>query len=153
MSDAHKETLQRVAEEQFEQLAFMFPVSAEELPDGPPNFAAHAKVGFSGPSAGRVLLAAEGQILPPLAANMLGLDEGEPSEAEQTDALKELLNVICGNLLPEIAGAEAVFDVQAPEVLDGPAEFEAACGRADAVVADVNLDSGRARLVLLADAR
>jgi hypothetical protein len=30
------------------------------------------------------------------------------------DALREALNVICGNLLPRIGGTEAVYDIQAP---------------------------------------
>ena len=57
--------------------------------------------------------------MPELAANMLGLDDDEsPSEEQQKDALRESLNVICGNLLPRVGGKEAVFDIQAPEILD-----------------------------------
>ena len=54
-----------------------------------------------------------------LTENMLGLDEGEAeiSSDDQADALKETINVICGNLLPAIAGKDAVFDIQPPEIL------------------------------------
>ncbi|MDM8539151.1 hypothetical protein QUF70_20550, partial [Desulfobacterales bacterium HSG17] len=49
--------------------------------------------------------------------NMLGIEEDETSTSEQQyDALKELLNVICGNLLPEIAGKEAIFKVGMPQI-------------------------------------
>ena len=54
------------------------------------------------------------------------------------DALKEVINVICGNILPALAGAEAVFNISAPDILDagqGP-EF----GRAAPPVGRVKLD-------------
>jgi hypothetical protein len=35
----------------------------------------------------------------------------------QRDALGEVANVVCGNLLPLVAGAEAVFRLSAPEWL------------------------------------
>ena len=57
-------------------------------------------------------------VLPELAGNMLGMDDdAEISETEQQDALKEILNVICGNALPAIAGDQVEFSIDAPEVL------------------------------------
>ena len=53
-----------------------------------------------------------------LATNMLGLDDNsEISEEEQQDAFKEMLNVICGNLLPAIAGDREEFAIGSPTVL------------------------------------
>lgn len=54
-----------------------------------------------------------------LASNMLGLDEDDPeSGAHIADALKELLNMILGNVLTEAWGTEPVFHLGIPELLD-----------------------------------
>jgi hypothetical protein len=56
-------------------------------------------------------------VAPELAVNMLGLDDDvQVSPADQKDALREMLNIICGNLLPALAGDQAVFDIEAPEI-------------------------------------
>jgi chemotaxis protein CheY-P-specific phosphatase CheC len=71
---------------------------------------------------GDLLLIISDAAMPELASNMLGMDEEEtPPEDQQRDAVKETLNVICGNLLPKIGGVEAVFDIQAPEILEAEA--------------------------------
>ena len=59
------------------------------------------------------------EMCPELAANVLGLDEDdEKVEEKARDALKELLNVSCGNILTELAGTEPVFDLSVPIVSD-----------------------------------
>jgi hypothetical protein len=60
------------------------------------------------------VLTVDEAMMPALAANMLGVDEPPPPPADQRDALGELANVLCGNLLPEIAGTEHVFLLAAP---------------------------------------
>jgi hypothetical protein len=53
-----------------------------------------------------------------VAANMLGLDEDDPDIVPKSeDAIRELLNVICGNLLPALYGSEAVFSLGIPEII------------------------------------
>ncbi|MGV3709532.1 MAG: chemotaxis protein CheX [Gemmatimonas sp.] len=70
-------------------------------------------VSFNGPLSGRLVVRASSEILPGIAENMLGAD-GDYPFAVQRDALGEIANVICGNLLPRIGGAEAVFVLSAP---------------------------------------
>lgn len=128
-------TLRQVAEDTFQSLAFIFP--AEGDADAPLDAAsglepraggpqskfgvAGVAVEFTGPFGGRMTLGVSYAMLPVLAANMLGLDEGTlPSDDQQDDALKELLNVICGNVLPALAGTESVFNVQAPRLMPPP---------------------------------
>lgn len=50
-----------------------------------------------------------------LAKNVLGLDE-EPAEQDQQDALREMANVLCGNMLTECYGTEAIFDLTPPQI-------------------------------------
>ena len=70
-------------------------------------------VSFTGPLTGCLILRATSDILPAIADNMLGTS-GHASEAVLTDALGELANVLCGNLLPSVGGAESVFVLSAP---------------------------------------
>lgn len=54
------------------------------------------------------------------ASNMLGIDEDDAQASEKgMDALREILNVILGNLLTEVYGEEPVFDINLPTNL-GP---------------------------------
>ena len=123
MTHNHSRELLEVAGETLEQLAFVFSFPDDTHPDTLwETEVTGARVAFSGPVRVELLLVISQAAVPELAANMLGLDEGlVPPEDQQQDALKEALNVICGNLLPRIGGAEAVFDIQSPEALDGAA--------------------------------
>jgi hypothetical protein len=107
----------KTAASTFEELAFLFvmPELAEDREKS--EFEASATVGFTGPFCGRLTLTLNGSIMPSLALNMLGTDE-LPPRPEQCDALGEMANVICGNILPRIAGAKEVFTISAPEILD-----------------------------------
>ena len=79
----------------FEELAFVFPMPELEPPADSPSTA--ATVDFEG---GRLVLTVSDDLLPAIAANMLG--DQEPSREDQLDALREVANVICGNVLPAI---------------------------------------------------
>jgi chemotaxis protein CheY-P-specific phosphatase CheC len=66
---------------------------------------------------GSVSILAQDSFLTALAANLLGVDPDEvPSEAEKTDALREMANVIAGNFLTEAYGTDTIFDVIQPQV-------------------------------------
>ncbi|NLF29817.1 MAG: chemotaxis protein CheX [Planctomycetes bacterium] len=141
--------VRRVAEDTFEALAFMLPMTCDgdAAIDAP---AVTASVRFAGPFAGTLLLTVEQAMLAELAGNMLGaMDPQDLTDEQQADGLKELLNVICGNLLPELAGQEAVFDVLAPELREGAS---LPGGAAPLASVRLDLDAGRASLALYAPA-
>lgn len=92
-----------------ENLAFVFAFDEgeERKPEGP-----CVELCFSGPFSGSFFLWLDSSLLNEITENMLGVDEGAPvTETQREDALKEAANIICGNLLPEIGGREAVFDL------------------------------------------
>jgi hypothetical protein len=62
----------------------------------------------------------------------------------QVDALGEVTNVICGNVLPALAGRDAVFDLGAPRPLDA----HAAPGSAAEAEVLLGLGAGRALVSL-----
>jgi CheY-specific phosphatase CheX len=99
----------------FEDLGFMLPTSELDSEQAAAGFHSAVSVNFSGPMRGALLVAINGDILPVLASNMLGENDA-PSVLQQEDALKEVANVICGNLLPMIAGPAAVFDLGEPQL-------------------------------------
>jgi chemotaxis protein CheY-P-specific phosphatase CheC len=150
MTTRFDQPLQEVAAEAFSTLGFMFPLDDGDGPDaGPLADPVVAAVSFSGPQSGILKVAVEKQLPAVLAANMTGADDQAPLE-QHLDAFKEMANVICGNILPRIAGQEAVFDVHPPEICpDGAAEGGArqCVGRAGLM-----LDGGRVEVSLYMDA-
>lgn len=110
------EALHKVAEDVLEKLAFIFSFPEEEREDPDPEGVVGVGVTFSGPFNGILFMRIAKDILPELAGNMLGIDEDETTGELQHDALKELLNVVCGNLLPALAGKERIFNVGAPVI-------------------------------------
>lgn len=147
-----EQAMSGVIEETLASLAFMFPVDSDA--PGAPEAGAmrRATVEFSGAFGGRLLVAVSPEMLEPLAANMLGLEDGaRPSPEQQQDALRELLNVICGNLLPKIASPREVFDVHEPRHLAERDDTPPAIGLRDAGTVAVDLDSGRIQLTLWAE--
>ncbi len=73
---------------------------------------------FNGNKTGTVSLWAGDDFLVSAAANMLGIDEDSDDASEKgMDALKEILNIIVGNLLTTAYGTEPIFDLGIPERL------------------------------------
>ncbi|MBK9407483.1 MAG: chemotaxis protein CheX [Gemmatimonadetes bacterium] len=105
--------LLEAATETFESLAYLFaePGITDDIPGE--DVEGVVAVAFSGPSHGGVIMQLSGGVLPALAANMLGLDD-PTSGHDQRDALGEAANVICGNVLPRVAGSAAVFALGSP---------------------------------------
>jgi CheY-specific phosphatase CheX len=129
----------------FEELAFMFatPELIEEVMEKKPE--ATAEVKFHGPINGHLVVSLCGDILAELAANMLG--ENEPPQArEQLDALGEVANVICGNILPKLTDPTSVFHIDAPSVTAGGTSTATILRPAASI--SLPLTDGRADLVL-----
>jgi CheY-specific phosphatase CheX len=123
MHPEHSNVLMEVAGETLEQLAFIFSFPDDMDSDGIwAESVTGCHVTFNGQAEGGLLMLISSDALPELAANMLGLEEDEtPPLDQQHDAMREALNVICGNILPRIGGAEAVFDIQKPEIVEAEA--------------------------------
>jgi CheY-specific phosphatase CheX len=118
MEQQLKNLLTAVANDTLEKLAFLFTFPDDgRVADGH-DPAVDGRVDFSGYFDGSLLMRISASVIPELATNMLGLDDdAEISNVEQQDALKEMLNVICGNALPAIAGDNVEFNIEAPEII------------------------------------
>lgn len=118
MTSDIRQVLLEVSTQVFETSAFMavYPPEVTNLDGEFPQMA--ASISFAGPATGRLILAVSPIILSPLATSMLGLDiTDDVSEDGQTDALLEVLNMMCGNVLTEIYGSKPVFNLCPPELM------------------------------------
>ena len=149
MPERLNEILYRVAEEILESLAFMFPVLDEERKKISNVFVWGASISFVGPFSGRMVILASEKILPDLVKNMLGLDAGEEvSLAQQHDALMELLSIVCGNVLPAVAGKKATFNLDVPKILSSE-EYDALMKKQDPVSqVTLELENGQTDFIL-----
>lgn len=129
----------------FEDLGFMLPTPELDAQQQSLALDTAVSVSFHGPQSGRLVILTCREMLPMLAANMLG--EEEASEQQQRDALGEVANVICGNMLPGLAGAKAVFNLDPPRFMATTQDL-ADGSTALAAEAQLGLDIGRAELRL-----
>jgi CheY-specific phosphatase CheX len=101
-----------------EDYAFLFgDLLQEGAPPPAPGPYLRVAMAFKGPFVGTLTMATPRDFGIQVAANVLGLEVDDPqTENAALDAVKELLNVTCGNLLTSLAGEEPVFDLTIPEV-------------------------------------
>ncbi len=117
-----KRVIGEVFESVLQNLAFMFVESVEketlenmDSPQDVPEKYVKASMAFSGPSRGWVNLMVPEELAKELAANIIGKElDKNISQRHLQDALKEVLNVTCGNLLSAVVGTKQVFDAASP---------------------------------------
>ncbi len=77
----------------------------------------HAHITFEGPSSGELGLLMDPGFAADLASRILGMDEsGDLLQDMVLDAVKELLNVVCGQFLTQRFGYEPAFTLGVPRV-------------------------------------
>lgn len=149
MNEQIKDIIYRVTEEVLEKLAFIFSSPEEDRENISDDASVAACVSFTGPFTGSVVMTITSDTLPELAENMLGFDTEETTVDQQHDALKELINVICGNLLPAIAGKQVVFNVDPPEILSD--SVVRSDGQKPVSVAKLALEDGQCDIILFVE--
>ena len=118
MQPTPQRLLATTATSTFESLALLLaepagPAPADALGDG----AVSARVAFAGTArgaaaGGALAVAVSAGVAAALAENMLGV--GAAGADERRDAVGEFANVVCGHVLSEAGGPEAVFRLAAP---------------------------------------
>ncbi len=99
-----------------ERMAFLDVLPCLETPSVPAGGILLAEIRFRGPAVGAVQIAAGMDFAGELVANMGLIDH--PTEEQCLDALKELVNVTCGLVLPLLAPPDLdQFDVTIPHDL------------------------------------
>lgn len=99
----------------FEELGFLMTTETIDEMQRQTELNAAVRIDFKGPCDGTLLMRTYGICLPELTENMLG--ESHPTESGlHDDALGELANVVCGNILPSLTDENEVFNLMAPVV-------------------------------------
>jgi len=97
----------------FEEMCLLMP---DEISDGDLSVInpMSARVLFKGPMSGELIVSVDEGFLPELVGHIVGETECVDKEL-LLDGLGEVANIIAGNVLPRIGGAEAVFALDAPQ--------------------------------------
>ncbi len=140
--------LVEVTADTLEKLAFIFTFPSEDAPAVEGQDQEVVRVDFSGPFGGGLELSLPSSARGELAVNMLGAEDGEElSPEQQRDALKELINVVCGNLLPVLAGHTEEFNLRPPYMVSD----ESAVWDDPAAVGYLMLENGACRVRMRLD--
>jgi CheY-specific phosphatase CheX len=146
MSSTTARSLSQATTATFEELALLFPETELSAEQAAAPLDVAVSVEFRGPLTGRLVVRASQSILPAIAANMLGAEESRQLPL-QRDALGEIGNVICGHVLPLIAGADKIFNLSAPLVVDSASLPQRDADQPEARV-QVGVEDGRAEAIL-----
>ena len=117
MSRDRQQTLTETFLSVVEKLTFMFgePVAPDEIELRCEPWV-EARLAFRGQVNGSLAVIVPQSLQPEIAANILGLDANELASTEMlADALREMLNVVCGHVIMALAGSGADFKLQTPQ--------------------------------------
>jgi len=99
----------------FEETCYLYPVpELKEVQEMLPMEAA-VEVKYRGDFTGRILIEARGGLSQAIAVNMLSSQD--PSEEQKMDALGEIANIICGNVIPALGGISQGYRIEAPRCI------------------------------------
>jgi chemotaxis protein CheY-P-specific phosphatase CheC len=125
------ESVRRTFCEVMEKQVFMVPedATAEDFLSAEETFLG-GSMSFTGELNGSLVIAMPEGLAREIAANFLGVDADDESvDVAFPDALKEMLNIICGNMLTAMCGEHPVFNLTIPEVSSVPRDRVAALAR------------------------
>ncbi len=110
-----KKALEEATVSTFEDICFMYAVP--ELKEIQKNLKpeAAAVVEYKGDYAGKLLIEARGGLFSAIAANILSNDN--PTPRQKRDALGEIANIICGNIVTCLGGGKQGYKIESPKFL------------------------------------
>ena len=105
---------------------------------------------FKGAFSGVLVAMTSEKLAAALAADMVGLDDEFSGLVDRNDAMKEILNIICGEFLSYICQSQDDYSVESPIDLARP-DFEAltASGRREVIAKSYLVIEGEALSLLL----
>jgi hypothetical protein len=115
-----KPALAEIAEDVLGNLAYM--LTSDAQPFAPGVTPLTATIEYEGPHRGALRCWCSPSFASSLAANLLGVEPDQPeAQTAAIDAVRELLNVLCGHLVTRWYGTHAVFNLSIPTVAPGAA--------------------------------
>lgn len=117
------ETLTKTFSEVLANLAFLFTDVQEAEADSDDQWL-ETTIGYNGPQEGMLRLLCTRTFSIHLAENLLGTDREDPDlTTKADDAVKELMNIVCGQFITAAHGTSEVFNLTIPRIRllpDGP---------------------------------
>jgi len=114
MTTLTTDTLARTACDILEETAFIFASPANAVPSGPAQLVV-AQLSVSGEVRGSLILAVPPSVGSEIAANLLGLEPGDPdADSQAADAVGEILNIMAGALAAQCAVGSAGWRLGPP---------------------------------------
>ncbi len=111
-------TLTTVLSDVLADLAFMF-CDGGEYTEQPGETWLETSITYSGGVSGDLRLICTRTFAEQLAENLLGIESGEEiSKQESTDAVREFMNVVCGQFVTAAHGTEDIFNLTIPTVTE-----------------------------------
>ena len=150
MKEKCRKSLMEAAVQTFEDLGMMLLNEELTKEQREAKIEASVMVTFEGPFTGRLEVTVYGAVTKKLASNISGSEEIS-SDILSLDALGEIANVICGNVLPRIAGSKEIFHLTSPQSLDTVSESQKGAGLDLLADAKLGLEDGRAEINLFVD--
>jgi chemotaxis protein CheY-P-specific phosphatase CheC len=135
----------------FEDACFMYLMP--ELKDAQKKLPleAAAEVKFKGDASGKLIVAATSDLFAAIAKNMLSSES--PSPVQKKDALGEVANIICGNVIPSLdRKRKEGYKIYSPKFF-GKDEIKKLEEGMPLAQITLNLNQGRADIKLFAEAR
>ena len=106
-----------------------------------------AELTFEGEPPGALLLRLTWEAARQIAADFLGIDEGEVSSVQTSEVVRELANMICGSVLSRVESSTA-FHLSEPRII---ASWEETAGSLSNTRYAVELSNGRLSLNVATD--
>jgi CheY-specific phosphatase CheX len=133
----------------FEDICFIYPVP--ELQDDQKNLKleAAAEVKYRGDFTGKLLIETRGGLFTAVAANMLSNDV--PNTQQKKDALGEIANIICGNIVPSLGRGGQEYKIESPRSLSKEDLLKEEKKDKPIVEVTLNFNQGRADIKLFVD--
>ena len=113
-------TLATIFSDVLANLAFMY-TDEEPKEASPDDPWLETTIGYRGPTSGNLQFRCTRAFTKLLAANLLGTDPDDPdTEQNASDAVKEFMNIVCGQFVTAAHGTEEAFSLTIPEIVELP---------------------------------
>ncbi len=113
-----KEALSTLISDVLGELAFMVLDDDDPVID-PDGDWIECSVSYHGPVSGSLTCWCTREFANSLCMNLLGCDPSEDEGVDVGDAIREFMNIICGQVITSWHGTKAVFNLSIPNVRDG----------------------------------
>ncbi|MFQ5474075.1 MAG: chemotaxis protein CheX [Dehalococcoidia bacterium] len=130
MPDQMTTTLTEVFSEVLSDLAFLF-TDEDAVETTEDDLWLETVIGYQGSQSGALRLRCTRRFSILLAANLLGADpEDADAEDSADDAVKEFMNIVCGQFVTAVHGTKDVFQLTIPQIaeLPGPPDLSGCDG-------------------------